>query len=214
MFTKSSRGVDVVSNVEDVHRYINQWAQEYWITIRGIDFYHKSRIQGTITHSVAEHKRLERSSVAQYPAIVLAQGKHTKLPVAIALPYMNCDDILVLLPPCKRKETSGPAESQEMATILITLEYLAKKIKEQFTLSETAEHKQWVYDYRAPTAKQIAASINELKDKEKALNDELQSFDRMLFLLDGTDTPLVDSVIQLFNRPDQGLKVTRTEKGA
>jgi len=57
------------------------------------------------------------------------------------------------------------------------------------------------------------SQIKNLKDKTEILTDELKKYDKMLSLLDGTDTPLVNSVEFLFDNSDEGINVKRTEKG-
>jgi hypothetical protein len=214
MFAKVTEGITPTSPMPEIRDYVNRWANEYWVTINGIQFFGRSTTEGTITHAVAQQDRCDGRSVAQYAAKVLAIGKHTKLPVAAAMQYMNWDGILVLLPPCELREKLQPATNEEITGLLNTLERLAKGVQEDFALYGLTEHEDWVYEYRAPQAKAIALDIAKLEQKEKELAEELTAFDQMLFLIDGTGKPLVDAVATLFDKPGGGLKIEPTEKGA
>ena len=213
-FAKVSEGISVVSPGSEMDRYVSRWAKKYWITISGIDFFGKSKTEGTIIHQVAQPQRWNCSSVAHYPIKILAVGKHTKLPVAVAMQYMNWDGILLLLPPCELVETTQPALNEEVTGLLNTLKYLAAGIKEDFAIHRIAEHEDWVYEHRAPQAKTLASEIEKVREKERELTKRLEVYDQMLALVDGTGEPLMDSVVALFDKPDEGLKVEKTEKGA
>lgn len=214
MFVKESEGITSVSPRREMDTYISRWANKYWLTIDGIDLVDKATNMGTITHSVAQPGRWHKATVSQYPAKILAIGKHTKLPVAAAMQYMNWDGVLILLPPYELREKSQPAANEEIGGLLYALEGLAKGIREDFAMGGVAEHEDWVYEHRAIQAKAIVSEIEGAKQKEKQLAEKLEPYDQMLVLLDGTGDPLVDGVITLFDRAGEGLRVEKTEKGA
>lgn len=214
MFTKESEGITAVSPRREIDTYIWRWANKYWLTIDGVDLVDKATNMGTITHSVAQPGRWHQATVSQYSAKILAIGKHTKLPVAVAMQYMSWDGVLILLPPCELREKSQPAANEEIGRLLHTLEDLAKGIKEDFAVRGITEHKDWVYEHRAAQAKVIVSEIERLTQEERELAEKLEPYDQMLVLIDGTGDPLVDGVINLFDRPEEGLKVEKTEKGA
>lgn len=213
MFAKSSEGITVVSPLSEMKAYAD-WASRYWVSIDGIDIYGKSKTKGTITHSVAEPTRWDRSYSGQYSATILAEGKHTRLHVAAAMQYMNWNGVLVLLPPFELKLSGKPGASEEVSRLCHVMESLAKGIREDFARHEAAEHEEWVFEHRAPHAKRIVSEIAQLKAKENSLSQDLEQYDQMLVLLDGTGDPLVDSVAALFDKPSEGIRVERTEKGA
>ncbi|MBA7648730.1 hypothetical protein ES703_56518 [subsurface metagenome] len=214
MYMKESEGITAISRMSELNTYVMDWASKYWVTINGIDLVDKSTGMGTITHPVTQTERWHVSGMAQYPAKILAVGKHTKLPVAVAMQYMSWDGVLVLLPHCALKEKIQPAANEEITRLLYTLEALAKGIREDFTMSVTLEHADWVYEHRPTQAKTIISQIESVKLQKKELNEKLELYDRMLVLIDGTGDPLVNGVVNLFNKPAEGLKVERTEKGA
>jgi len=215
MFVKQSQGINVITTIEEMRDYTSIYADKYWVSISGISFKSETENIGTIRQRVAQSERWQLGlgapyPVASYPAIVLAKGKHTKLPVAAAIKYLNWDGILILVPPPDSKKLEG-AESTNKCCYL--LESLAKRIREQLFEAEEIEHEEWVLEHRAPKAKELVSQIKSLKDKTETLIDELNNYDKMLPLLDGTDTPLVDSVEFLFDNSGEGITVERTEKG-
>lgn len=214
MYMKESEGITLISRIRELNTYVSSWAGKYWVTINGIQLVDKSTNVGTITHPVAQQERWHLWSVAQYPAKILAVGKHTKLPVAVAMRYMNWDGVLILLPHCKLKEKIQPAANEEIGRLLYALENLAKGIKEDFAVSGAFEHEDWVYEYRPTQAKDIVSAIEKVKLQEKELSEKLELHDRLLVLIDGTGAQLVNGVANLFDEPAKGLKVERTEKGA
>lgn len=207
LFAKMSKGITIISPAE-MGTYVSSWVEEYWITINGIDFYGQTHTMGTITHSVAQPDRWNSSTVGQYPVKVLGVGRHTRLPVAVAMQYMNWDGVLILLPPFVLRSNT----TTEVTELLHTLENLAIAIKEDFT--GTTEHEEWVYEHRAPQAKDIATQIEEIRHQKKELADRLQAYDLMLGLVDGTGKAVEGSVIALFDKSEEGLTVEKTEKGA
>lgn len=214
VFAKESEGITPIAGTSTLNTYVSNWAKKYWVTVNGIGFIDESTNVGIITHGVAQVERWGVSSVAQYPVKVLAVGKHTKLPVAVAMRYMGWEGILILLPHCTLREKTQPAGNEEMGRLLRTLESLAKSIKEDFVVSGAFDHAGWVYEYRSTQAKTIVSQIENTELQEKELAEELQLHDRMLVLIDGTGEPLVDGVASLFDKPTEGIKVKRTEKGA
>jgi len=213
MFAKSTEGITVVSPRSEMEAYASS-ASRYWLSIMGVGIYGKAKNEGTITHRVAQETRWDCSGVQQYSAKILAVGKHTRLPVAAAMQYMHWDGVLVLLPPFELKFSGQPGASEEIARLCHTMESLAKSIKEDFAAHEAAEHEDWVFEHRAPHAKGIVSEREQLRQKESSLAQELEAYDQMLVLLDGTGDPLVDSVATLFDKPTEGIRVERTEKGA
>lgn len=213
MFAKSSEGVTVVSPRTEMQSYAN-WAGTYWVSIDGIDIYDNSKTEGTINYYAAQPDRWNRSSFQRCPTKILAVGKHTRLPVAAAIKYMDWDGVLVLLPPFELKLSGQPRASEEVSRLCHVMEGLARGIKEDFATHEAAEHEEWVFEHRAPHAKAIVSEIDQLRQKESSLAQELEQYDQMLALLDGTDDALVDSVATLFDKPSEGIRVKRTEKGA
>lgn len=85
---------------------------------------------------------------------------------------------------------------------------------EYFTKREALEHAAWVMEHRASQANKIVSEIEELRLKSTELERQLEPFEKMLALLDGTGAALVDAVAALFDKPSEGLTVERTEKGA
>lgn len=214
MYVKESEGITAISRMSELNTYVMDWASKYWVTINGINLIGKSTGMGIITHTVLQTKRWHVPGVVRYPAKILAVGKHTKLPVAVAMQYMNWDGVLVLLPHCALKKKLQPAANEEITRLLCTLEDLAKGIREDFTTSDVLEHDDWVYEHRPTQAKAIISQIEGVKLQEKELDEKLELYDRMLVLIDGTGDPLVNGVVNLFNKTAKGLKVERTEKGA
>lgn len=126
LFTKRSEGVKTLWGISEFNRYVNNWANGYWITIEGIDV---GKGNASMIHRVAQRDRWKVSGVERYPAKILAVGKHTKLPVAAAFKYMNWDGVLVLLNPCGMPvgESAGSRNDEEMGGLLQSLEGIAKK---------------------------------------------------------------------------------------
>jgi hypothetical protein len=87
-------------------------------------------------------------------------------------------------------------------------------MEHMFMPSRAADHEEWVYEHRAPRAKEVVTEIHKLKERQEELIHELQPYDEMLALLDGTDAALVDGVARLFDKESEGVRVERTEKGA
>ena len=214
MFTKASKGITSVYPKHEMDTYLSRWANRYWLTIDGIELVDASTNVGTITHPVAQPERWNLAGVAQYSAKILAVGKHTKLPVAAAIEYMGWDGLLILLPPFTLVNKYGEEAEKDIGSLLYTLEELAKGVKEDIKVSSIAQHDDWVFEHRPTQAKGIISEIEEIEQKEKDLIETLELYDRMLVLLDCTGDPLLDGVINLFDRPEEGLKIEKTEKGA
>lgn len=213
MSLKPTEGITVVSPRSEMQAYA-EWVSRYWVSISFISPLGKSKTDGNINYRVAQTSRWKCSEMQECSAKILALGRHTRLPVAAAIKYMNWDGVLVLLPPLELKSSIEPEYSEEVSRLCHVMESLAKGIKEDFATLEAFEHEEWVFEHRAPQAKSIVSQLDELKQKQNSLTQGLEKYDQMLALLDGTGDALVDSVAALFDKPGEGIRVERTEKGA
>jgi hypothetical protein len=127
---------------------------------------------------------------------------------------MGWDGVLILLPPFELEASEGIGLEEETSSLCHTLQDLAQEIKDIFAPQRAADHEEWVFEHRASRAKEIVIEIEKLKERQDGLMNELQPYDEMLALLDGTDAALVNSVARLFDKESEGVRVERTEKGA
>ncbi len=211
-YAKESTGITVVWRHGDLANCISRWANKYWISIAGLSYAPKSGIDGRIHHEVGQWKRWDTHIDLYYSYKVLAIGKHSQLPVAVAMRYLDWDGTLLLLPPFARSQFTEPAASEEASSLLYALNRISADIKEAF--SHIPTHEDWVYENRPNMAKTISMEIEKLTKERGKLEQDLSDFDKMLSLIDGTGKPLEDVVIALFTCDDRILKVQRTGKGA
>ena len=212
-FAGPTEGITAASPRPEMSRYAYS-ASKYWVSIAGIECFGGAKTEGTVTHRVAQAHRWNCGTVQQYSATILAIGKHTKLPVAAAMRYMDWNGVLILLPPFELKYSGQPGAKEEVTRLCSTLKTLGEGIREDFLRYEAAEHEAWVWEHRAPPAKQIVSEIEQARQKEKDLEQQLGPYEQMLVLLDGTGAPLVGSVATLFDKPGEGIRVEPTGKGA
>jgi hypothetical protein len=213
LFLRPSKGVE--STLRGfIERYV-RWGERFWSSISGISTPSRSRTEGVIRYPVYQRERWDYPYSAANPqVIILAKGKQTKLPIAVAIRYMDWDGVLILLPPFELEASEGIGLEEETSSLCHTLQDLAQEIKDIFAPRRTADHEEWVYEHRAPRAKEILAEIEELKEGQERLMNKLQPYDEMLSLLDGTDAALVNGVAKLFDKESEGVTVERTDKGA
>lgn len=213
LFLRPSSGVKTTLRGH-IEKYV-RWVKRYWASIGGISTSKGSKTEGNILHAVHQTKRWDCSyGVARPQTIILAKGKQTKLPIAAAIRYMEWDGILILLPPFELEAPEGHGLEEEISSLCHTLQDLAQEIKGIFAPRRAADHEEWVFEHRAPRAKKIVTEIENLKERYDGLVAELQPYDEMLALLDGTDAALVEAVAKLFDKENEGMKVEKTEKGA
>lgn len=208
-FTRNSTGIVSVSSKASVKSYM-ALVNEYWVSIEGIHI--ESGNEGTIPYSVADFARWSCHSELRSRAIVLAKGKHTQLPVAAAIQYMNWDGVLVFLPPFDPLKLGNPLPDSNIMNLCQTLRDLAIDIRHDFGKGKAAQHEEWVWGQRSAKSKDILASIEQIREKESKLLLELEPHEQMLWLLDGVSALLVDAVAAFFNRLNEGIKVERTQK--
>lgn len=213
LFLRPSSGVKTTLRGR-IEKYV-RWVKRYWASIGGISTSSGSKTEGDIRYPVYQEKRWDYSyGSARSQTIILAEGKQTKLPIAAAIQYMEWNGVLILLPPVELEAPEGRGLEEEVSRLCHTLQDLAQEIKDIFAPRRAADHKEWVFEHRAPRAKEIVTEIESLKAQYDGLVNELQPYDEMLALLDGTDAALVDSVARLFDKESEGVRVERTEKGA
>lgn len=227
MSQKYSAGHDTLLPGHRVEKYIT-FADHYWTSIHGISRDSKSKTQGTIAYPVYEPKRwdyggqlFDRPGLPthgrwQSKVTTLSVGKHTQLPTAAAVQYMDWDGVLILLPPfqLKYQDPGDQAAVGELSRLCFALQHLAQDVKNVFTTERAIEHEEWVYEHRAQPAKKMYAEIETLKQRHDELRNSLQFYDQMLTLLDGTGTTLQNVISVLFDQNSEGIKVEPTEKGA
>lgn len=227
MSQKYSTGHDILLPGGHIEDYI-RFADRYWTSIRGISMDSKSKTQGTIAYPVYELKRwdyggqlfdaprLPTHGRMQSKVTILSAGKHTKLPTAAAVQYMDWDGVLILLPPfqLKYQNQEDQAAAEELSRLCSALQHLAQDVKNIFTTERAIDHEEWVYEHRAQPAKEMSAEIETLKQRRDKVRNNLQFYDQMLTLLDGTGTTLQNAIIVLFDQSSEGIKVEPTEKGA
>ena len=213
LFLRPSKGVE--STLRGfIEKYV-RWGKRYWSSISGISTSSRSKTEGDIRYPVYQKERWDYPYSAASPqAIILAKGKQTKLPIAVAIRYMDWDGVLILLPPFELEASEELGLAEEVSSLCHTLQDLAQEMKDMFMPSRAADHEEWVYEHRAPRAKEIVTEIEKLKERQEGLMSELQPYDEMLALLDGTDAALVGGVVKLFDKESEGMKIERTEKGA
>lgn len=213
LFLRPSSGVETTLR-GSIEKYV-RWVKKYWTSIGGISISSGSKTDGEIRYHIYQGKRWDCPyDVTRSQTIILAKGKQSKLPIGVAIRYMNWDGVLILLPPFELEASEGLGLAEEVSSLCHTLQDLAQEMKHMFMPSRAADHEEWVYEYRAPRAKEIVTEIEKLKEREEGLMSELQPYDEMLALLDGTDAALVDGVAKLFDKESEGVRVERTEKGA
>ena len=213
LFLRPSSGVKTMLRGR-IEKYV-RWVKRYWVSIGGISTSSGSKTEGNIRYPVCQGKRWDYSNdVVSSQTIILAEGKQTKLPIAAAIQYMGWDGVLILLPPFELEASEGLGLEEEVSSLCHTLQDLAQDMKDIFTPRRAADHEEWVYEHRAPHAKEIVTEIGKLKERHDGLMNELHPYDEMLALLDGTDAALVDGVAKLFDKESEGMKVEQTEKGA
>jgi len=213
LFLRSSSGVKATLR-GSVEKYL-RWVKRYWASISGISTFRGSKTEGDIEYCVHQKKRWDYPyGLAHSHTIILAEGKQTELPVGVALRYIDWDGVLILLPSFELEAPEGIGLEEETSSLCHTLQDLAQEIKDIFAPQRAADHEEWVYEHRAPRAKEIVTEIEKLKERQEGLMNELQPYDEMLALLDGTDAALVDGVAKLFDKESEGMKIERTEKGA
>jgi len=213
LFLRPSSGVETTLR-GSIEQYV-RWVKRYWTSIGGISASSGSKTEGEIRYQIYQAKRWDYQwTVTRAQTIILAKGKQTKLPIAAAIRYMDWDGVLILLPPFELEASEGLGFAEEVSSLCHTLQGLAQEMKDMFIPSRAADHEEWVYEHRAPRAKEIVTEIERLKGRQEGLVNELQPYDEMLALLDGTDAALVDGVAKLFDKESEGVRVERTEKGA
>ena len=105
-------------------------------------------------------------------------------------------------------------ENDRARFVASDLQGLGQYLREQIEVQVLEEHADWVLQHRAPQATSTSKKIEKAKGQILELEAQLGPYDRMLSLLDGTGEPLVDTVVLLFDKPDEGISVTKTEKGS
>jgi hypothetical protein len=210
-FARNSTGIVSVSRRASVKSYIDL-VNEYWVSIEGIQI--ESGFEGTIPYHVADYSRWSCYTQLRSRVIVLAKGRHTKLPVAAAIQYMNWDGVLVFLPPFDPLKLGNPLSDSNIMNLCQTLRDLAIDIRQDFGKGKAAQHEEWVWSHRSAKSMDILSQIEQIKEKESKLLLELDPLEQMLWFLDGVGDLLVDAVAAFFNRPNEGIKVERTQKGA
>lgn len=213
LFLRSSSGVKTTLRGY-IEKYV-RWVKRYWTSIGGISTSRGSETEGAISYPVYQKKRWDYPyGAASSQTIMLAKGKQTNLPIGVAIRYMDWDGILILLPPFELEAPEGLGLEEEISSLCHTLQDLAQEIEGIFSPRRAADHEEWAYEHRAPRGKEIVIEIEKLKERQDRLMSELQPYDEMLALLDGTDAALVDSVARLFDKESEGVSVERTGKGA
>lgn len=213
LFLRPSKGVEPMLR-GSIEKYV-RWGRRYWSSVGGISTSSRSRTEGNIRYPVYQKERWDYPySAASSEVIILAKGKQTKLPIAAAIRYMGWDGVLILLSPFELEASEGLALEEEISNLCHTLQDLAQEIKDIFTPQRAADHEEWVFEHRASRAKEIVTEIENLKERHDGLVNELQPYDEMLALLDGTDAALVNAVAKVFAKENGGMKVEKTEKGA
>jgi hypothetical protein len=213
LFLRPSSGVETTLR-GCIEKYV-RWVRRYWTSVSGISTSRGSKTEGEIRYHIYQGKRWDYPyDVTRSETIILAKGKQTKLPIAVAIRYMDWDGVLILLPPFELEASEGLGLAEEVSSLCHTLQDTAQEIKDIFAPGRAADHEEWVFEYRASHAKEIVTEIENLKERHDGLVNELQPYDEMLALLDGTDAALVDAVAKLFNKENEGIKVEKTEKGA
>jgi hypothetical protein len=213
LFLRPSSGVETTLR-GCIEKYV-RWVKRYWTSISGISTSSGSKTEGEIRYHIYQGERWDYpNDVTRSQTIILAKGKQTKLPIAVAIRYMGWDGVLILLPPFELEASEGIGLEEETSSLCHTLQDLAQEIKDIFAPQRAADHEEWVFEHRASRAKEIVIEIEKLKERQDGLMNELQPYDEMLALLDGTDAALVNSVARLFDKESEGVRVERTEKGA
>lgn len=214
LHAKCARGMTIVLPYDEIQRYM-WWAETYWLSILGVDPPTGATVDRYLRFEAAQSERWGCYFHQNCQAKVLTIGSQTKLPVAAAIRYMNWDGLLLLLPAPELKQSSDTrARSEEVLGLVGTLESLGKKLRGEFAKRETGEHEEWVFEHRAPKAKDLGREIEQLKQQQEEHVQELIDYDAMLSLLDGTNDSLVEGVASLLDSPGEGIYVERTEKGA
>ena len=210
-FARPSTGVVSISSRASLKSYLDL-VNEYWVSIEGMAM--PSGSEGTISYPVAQDSRWSCNSQQTCRAVVLAKGKHTQLPVAAAIQYMGWDGVLVFLPPFDRRKWPNPESETDIMNLCQTLRHLAIDIRQEFGKAKGTQHEEWVWGHRSAKCKDILSQIEQIREVEANLSLELEPYEQMLWLLDGIGTVLADVVAAFFDRPNEGIKVERTEKSA
>ncbi len=127
---------------------------------------------------------------------------------------MGWDGVLVFLPPFDPRKLGNALSDSNIMNLCQTLRDLAVDIRRDFSKGKAAKHEEWVWDHRSAKSKDILSQIEQIKERESKLLLELEPHEQMLWFLDGISALLVDAVTAFFDRPNEGIKVERTEKGA
>ena len=145
---------------------------------------------------------------------LIGRGEHTRLPVAAAIDYLGLGGLLVLMPPFSLGEIPSSQLQTRSTLVAMDLRALGGHFRDQLEVRAPGEHPSWVYHQRASESKKMNEEIRNHEERVRELEGQLAPYDNMLSLLDGSGTPLVRAVAQLFDQPGGGIVVSKTERGA
>ena len=148
------------------------------------------------------------------PGWLIGRGEHTRLPVAAAIDYLGLGGLLALMPPFSLGEIPSSQLQTRSTLVAMDLRALGSHFRDQLEVRAPGEHPSWVYHQRASESKKMNEEIRNHEERVRELEGQLAPYDNMLSLLDGSGTPLVRAVAQLFDQPDGGIVVSKTDRGA
>lgn len=197
---------------ESRYYHLRHAIRQYWNPVGGVT-QDPRNVYGQISHPLREPDRWDRpAGDINCKAFVLATGKHSRLPVSIAIDYLSLGGLLVVIPPILSPSEGVATEVTKLA--ILDLKDLCQDLLEIMQVQVPTERPEWVLRHRAPRAKDITKEITDGENRTAELQEELSPYDQMLSLIDGTGSNLVDAVAGVFDRASEAIRVELTEKAA